>query len=287
MISSNREWKLIAAVVFLIAWVAIFRLFPISSNLPTNDNDILGGFIEWFGALFGIILALVLVQVWAKHSQINEEIDREADALTLLVKTCNLLPYADAKERVAQRVKTYAEKVKNRGLKDKKNHSAAEDPQQREIVEALDSLHRSIGEIVTNPAYPHGMGGELLRLMNDVIDNRGDRLSHVHDHVPKPMWQMIMGTSTVWLTAFFALHIDNDLLAMFITGGALFTVSAILFVINDIDNHVGGFWYANFTSFNVPIEETEKVLKEIQEEPAAHRDHPPRITVIRTRKRMR
>jgi hypothetical protein len=245
--------KRVVGVGFLISVIVIFRLFPLSSN--PNDNTIISGFLEWFGVLLGIIMGLVLVEVWARHSQVNEDIDKEADGLTLLIKTCRFFHDSSCQKRIADSVINYVQNVMNAGIFDHQTR--------RETVKALDQLHRVVGEMLINPICGQTIAGELLRQLNIVIDMRGDRLSHIKEHVRLPLWLLILGTSLVWLFAFFTLYIENDLIAIFINGGALFTVSGILFIIKDIDNHETGSWRANFDSFQTPLDEANLLLNEI------------------------
>lgn len=247
----------------------MIRKFPISAGLVQDDQTILGNFIEWFGALFGIVMALVLVQVWSRHSQVNDELDKEADALTLLIKICRWLPDSSFKQRVAVNVKTYCEVMIKTQTRDAKDNQYA--------IAPLNQLHRDMGKLLIDSSFPEPLIGELLRLINEVIDTRGDRLAHIKDRIPTPLWWLIFGTSMVWLFAFYTLQIENPRLATFVTGGSLLTVSALLFLIKDIDEHAGGFWRAQFEHFFEPRQESEKLLNEIPSETIGPSDNVTKI----------
>jgi len=243
-------------VILLIACWLITRISPFTTNLSSGDVNILGNFIEWFGAIFGILIALVLVETWAKHSQINEELDKEADALTLLLKSCRALNNVETQEQLATRIRDYATQTKQANVDDDKNRS--------EAIQLLDELHRMVVAILRDKSTPVPVASEFLRLIHEVIDTRGDRIGHIQDRLKTPLWLAIFATSMIWLFAFFALQITNDLLAIFITGGALFTVAILLLIIKDIDGHRSGVWKANFDAFEIPIREADTLLQEIR-----------------------
>lgn len=244
-------------IILLIACWLFMRINPLAMSLDENDNTILGNFIEWFGAIFGILIALVLVESWAKHSQINEELDKEADALTLLLKSSRALSDHALQEQMATRIRDYAEQTKEAGVEDSKDR--------QEAIQLLDELHRDIVSILRDKSTPTPVMSEHLRLIHDVIDVRCDRIAHIQDRLKTPLWLVIFFTSAIWLFAFFTLQINSDVLAIFITGGALFTVSILLLIIKDIDGHRNGVWKANFDAFNAPIQEAETLLMEIIE----------------------
>jgi len=224
----------------------------------------------------------MLVEVWTRHSQVNEELDKEADALTLLLKTCVLHNDSAYMTRIAESIKAYATHVEQKRTSDRDDCI--------DTVGALDNLHHIVGEMVIDRKGNDVLEKELLRLVNDVIDTRGDRLAHLGEHVPDKMWALILCTSSVWFLAFFMLRIQHDVIAVLITGGTLFTVTAVLLVIKDIDNHEGGTWFAHFDVFKMPVREAQKVLDSLAEQdgssPSGAKPKP-KISLARDKKRRR
>lgn len=55
-----------------------------SSPIQNNGTWFVSNFIEWFGALYGILVTLVLVRVWEQFDEIDREFDREADTVKIL-----------------------------------------------------------------------------------------------------------------------------------------------------------------------------------------------------------
>lgn len=51
MLSFNRRSKIVIAVGLVVFCIVVFRYFKIAPT-DNSDNDIISGFIEWFGSLF-------------------------------------------------------------------------------------------------------------------------------------------------------------------------------------------------------------------------------------------
>jgi hypothetical protein len=74
----------VASILIAIIWVW-------QPEFDENDIGTISGFIEWFGLLYGILLALLVVEVWGNFTTVEREIDKEADELFLLYRTALFL----------------------------------------------------------------------------------------------------------------------------------------------------------------------------------------------------
>jgi hypothetical protein len=68
-----------------------FYLLPFFGGLKLTSSDYnnITQFIEWFGVPYGLLLALVLVNVWTQFDTVDRSFDREVDAI---VNLPNLVP---------------------------------------------------------------------------------------------------------------------------------------------------------------------------------------------------
>ena len=93
-------------------WLLIIYLIILtfSIQLDSNDQDIIKGFIEWFGTAYSLFLALVLVNTWAQYDVVEREFDRELDAIVTLYQTTQ---YArEIKKRKKNDVNAFKEDIK-------------------------------------------------------------------------------------------------------------------------------------------------------------------------------
>jgi len=245
----------ISALAIVLALSLFVLLFLLSRKeiFTKEDASIIGSFIEWFGVLYGVLLALVVVEVWQRYSLLNNEIDREADALVLLLKTIRFLDDENKIKQIAGRIVDYCNII----LQFKNTYAF----ESSGASNKLDDIHNAVGEMLKSKKIPIAFSMQILHNINDAIDIRGDWVAHTKDRMPKTLRFLIFFTSIVWILGFFGLNIKSDVLALMLCGAATFTVSTILFIITDLDDPKGGVWTAQFDSFEVLKEEAEKILE--------------------------
>jgi len=85
----------------------ILSPFLLWLNVAPNDYSNVQQFIEWFGVPYGLLLALVLVNVWTQHDTTDRSFDRESDAILALYNTFRLFEDQRLKKSVATKIKKY------------------------------------------------------------------------------------------------------------------------------------------------------------------------------------
>ncbi len=252
----HRKRFFISAVAIVLAISLFVVLFRLSRHIDMfkEDAPIIGNFIEWFGVLYGVLLALVVVEVWQKNSLLNSEIDREADALVLMLKTSRYVDDKRSAKALASKALQYAEMILQ-----EKNADAFES---EEAGEKLDEIHRAVGQLINSVQCPAPFANQLIYHINDAFDTRGDWIARAKIRMPKPLKFLVFFTSLVWVIGYFGLNIQSDIVAGILCGSAAMTVSTILFLIIDLDDPKGGVWKAEFDSFEVLKKTATEIIEE-------------------------
>jgi len=247
-----------AAFLVLIAFILLFSRSSGVLVISQPDSQVIGSFIEWFGVLYGLLLALVTVTVWEKFDKVAAEIDKEADALYLLFRTACYLPVQNIKQEIWAAITEYARYVTSAEVDQKRQRGQTTD---NEAEELLDSLHKVCGEALASDAKD-AICRELLSRLNEVLDTRGDRIAHAKETIPATFWRLVIATSLIWLVSFFGLGIENDWIALFITGGTVFTILSLAEIIRDLDHPYSGEWKVSFESFEHLMRLIERLAAE-------------------------
>jgi len=240
------------AVILLISLFVIFFMVSRAKAISDRDANIIGCFIEWFGVLYGVLLALVVVEVWHRYSQINAEVDREADALVLLLKTTSYLKDKSKLHVLARNALEYSKIMLQA--------EGSQDFAQIKANKKLEEIHSNVGNILNDAELPLPLSLEILRYINDAIDLRGDWLARARERMPRGIWGLVVVTSLFWVLGFFGLNIESDTLAFMLCGISTFTVSSIIFIIADLDDPIGGVWRVRFESFELLQSEARNLL---------------------------
>jgi hypothetical protein len=221
---------------FAFALWAVPIYFLLDIQITDQDSIKIQNFIEWFGVPYGLLIALVLVNVWTQFDVTDRAFDHEADAVLKVYDTILLALDSTVITRVCRYLHIYAKHVR------KHYHNEFDIKLKKRVGDILlTKLRNSIAVLLRSKADKE-LAIELLRMVNELIDARGDRLSHSKQRIPTPVFVFAMVTSFIWLMPFFALGFDDwRLSAIFICGVTLVVVS-ILLIIVDLNDPIGGTW---------------------------------------------
>ena len=214
-----------------------------------NDYFLLQNFIEWFGVPYGLLLALVLVYIWTQFDNLELEFDREADAVFSLYVTLSMVvnpSLTGYKDEIIILIKSYVSHVLQ-------NYSTEWMESERKTkllgYDILRNIRSYIGDLV------HGnenevITSELLSLVNELHDVRGDRISRSKQRIRKSMLILAIASSILWLIPFITLVFHNFILGNILTGGTTLIVVALLQIIYDLDEPFGGTWAVDMESWS-------------------------------------
>jgi len=242
---------------FSFALWAVPIYFLLDITVVGKDYDIIQGFIEWFGVPYGLLLALVLVNVWTQFEATNRSFDEEADAILMVYDTTLLVLDSSIKAKVCCLLLLYAKHVY------KHYDDEFENKTKKSIGDIiLNKIRTSVGILLWDKNDKE-LGLEIIREVNKLIDLRGDRLAHSKQRILPPVFWLSFIASIIWLLPFFALNfIDPKLGIVFITGVTLIVV-AILLVILDLDDPITGTWKVKLDSWKDLIETIEKLNRKV------------------------
>lgn len=242
----NPVAKSVAIVLFLIS-LFFYVLAPYISGLYLTSNDYLyiGNFIEWFGVPYGLLLALVLVNVWTQFETTDRSFDREADAVLAIYNTFKLTKNPDLEKPVGLKIAAYIDHVQNHYFEE---YMDIHTQKKQEGDELINDIRTLAGDLISDKNH-EVLAAELLRLLNELIDDRGDRLSYSKQRIPRPVFYLSIIASVLWLVPFFTLSLSSLLLKLFLIGGVALIVISIILIIVDLDNPFEGTWKVEIDSW--------------------------------------
>lgn len=223
-------------LIFLITWIR--SLFD--ENLSSNDQTLLQNFIEWFAVFYTLVLSVIVGQGWKKYNKINNEIDREADSLTLLVHTGRMFDDIKLREALVLAIKQYAKSV----LLLKSNDSRVDS----QAFKYMKDIHEFVVVLITSNAE-ECLKSELLHQYNEAYDARGDRFDLIEEKLPKHTWFVFLAASLIWLWGFLWLEFDSPYFAVYILGSTTTTISYLLYLARSLNDPIAGLWKIKFFSF--------------------------------------
>jgi len=222
------------------------------------DKKLVINFVEWFGVLYGFLLPTILVRVWEQFDKIDNTFDKEADAIKILVGDLLLLhSYSSSfSKNVLETLRDYTENVFI--FMDAKISKREEVQDGDRLLARIRNFYMEVFRSETGQQKENDViMGELLEQLNNIIDNRGDRISLCDQRLFESLKSVAVITSIVWLVPFYFLYFQNnneDYLQLGLFGWLLviavtFLVIIILSIIDDLDEPFGGHWKVNRRSW--------------------------------------
>jgi len=237
----------------------IFIIYILQSkyfSLTEADRSILGNFIEWYGILLSVLLALLVVQVWTKFTMINLLIDQEADALASLLRFARFRKAPGFFNKLLNEVIIYCKNNSSSNSTNSKSNKQYRE-QQEKIFEIL------LGAI--EPDEKSCVSNEMIRVFDLSVDIRGDREALLKERIHNSLWFLLIISSAIWILCFIWLSFQNIRwpLGAFMVFFSTFTIGSLLFIAKDIDSPTGGVWKVSYASFNETVEEISsfKIIK--------------------------
>lgn len=245
------------SIAFALTVIAIFLYLvsPHLSELNLQEGDLanFGNFIEWFGVPYGLLITLVLVNVWTQFETTNREFDREADGVFALFNTYSLISDIRTKKLVNTILYYYVKHTRNQYSEEYKNNTLKHIGEKRLIW-----VRQLTGNLLLQTDKNDILVAELFRLVNKVIDDRGDRLSFSKQRMPKPVLILSLISSILWLMPFFTLSFSDTFIQILYLGGTTFVVTSLLLIIVDLDDPFYGTWRINHDSWDELLLEIKK-----------------------------
>ncbi|MCX5607422.1 DUF4239 domain-containing protein [Streptomyces sp. NBC_00047] len=172
--------------------LAARRRFP---HLAKGDhNEMVGVALGMFGAIYGIILAFVVVTLWTQLENTQNIVATEATDLALVVRSADTFPPAD-RARVQQAVGAYAHAVVEVQwplMREGQPSYEATAPQTQALYKALQSYEPAGTRAETFYA-------EAVTHLNDVAAQRRARVSMAETSLPILLQVLVYGGALVIL----------------------------------------------------------------------------------------
>lgn len=251
-------------------WLVLLYLLVLKfvATLGDIDQEIIKGFIEWFGTAYSLFLALVLVNVWAQFDTIDREFDLEIDALSTLyhaVHSVELPPKTDKKKKgkfdeivknIINNIKDYIQHVTENYYQE---HLHSQVHRNGDIF--LEKIDTSITSLVFSKVLPDAITSQFFESLNQAMDVRGDRIAHSKQSTRRVVLVVSTVASVVWLLSFFGLPISNPWVALVLVGGATFIIVMVMTIIWDLDKPFDGAWQVDLTDWDELLELIEPGLQ--------------------------
>lgn len=237
---------------FIAAFSAHYVNDLLELRLYIPDSSGLGTFLTAFGAIYGVVVGLIVLEVWDQKNQIQKLLEKEAkdiEGMYFLVRYFKDKPLQKNLQRKLLKYLGYVLKIKN---------EEAQDPKRPVRIEKIfTSIEDLFDKINFNDEQDPIIFDQMLQQFKELRDTRLERIRESLIRIPGPIQMFITLSSIATICSIILTPFENKILYLFSVSTITFFVSLIHQIIGDLDNPFVGYWNVDFES----LRKAKKAIK--------------------------
>ncbi|MCX5377661.1 DUF4239 domain-containing protein [Streptomyces sp. NBC_00091] len=157
-----------------------------------EHNEMVGVVLGMFGAIYGIILAFVVVTLWTQLDHTQTVVSKEATDLALVVRSADVFPPAD-RERIQSAVGRYAHAV----VDIQWPKMRAGEPSHAATADHVEGMYRALQAYEPTDARTQTFYEEAAASLNDAAGQRRERIDLATTELPTLLQVLVFGGALV------------------------------------------------------------------------------------------
>lgn len=227
---------LISGIFVGFFWIGCFLFRPILRSFVRarfGTNDIVGYILSCFGVFYGLLLGLIAVAAYQNLNKAEENVSREAVALTALYQ--DLAAYGDPlRHTLRDELRDYCAYVIETAWPQQRK-GIIPDKGRMKILAFRNSLHSFTPQTMHQVVFH----AETLGEFDHYYEARRLRLHDVRSGIPAVMWYVVIVGAVINLAIVWMF--DMRMISQLLLGGMLaFFMGAMIFLIAAMDNPYRG-----------------------------------------------
>jgi len=229
-------WTLLLVVVLPIAAMAgSFLVRRIAgAEVLARHNDVAGFIYAVVGVLYAVLLGFTAIIVWEQFQRAQEVAELEANEVADLYRDSRVFP-AEVRDRLAAQLREYA-----RLVVEEEWPAMVEGRPSPETWAAYEALWRTYHEFRPADEHERLWYEESVGRLNQLGDQRRDRLLSGGAEVPAIMWAVLLGAGAVTIAFSFLFGSPNPRGQALMTGALALTIGVVLLSIVALDHPFRG-----------------------------------------------
>ncbi|MEU7580404.1 hypothetical protein AB0B50_22715 [Streptomyces sp. NPDC041068] len=211
-----------------------------------EHNDMVGVVIGMYGAIYGIILAFVVVTLWTQMQDADAVVQDEASALAQLTWDSQAFPPA-RRDRVHAAVGAYIHKVVDVQWPLMRTGNPQYSVAQRQMEDLFSSLQTYEPRTEKEKAFY----GEAIDDLNEVVAHRRARMTIARQELPGLLKALVYGGALVFIPLTFLYGIKSRRVHLLFVGSVAALIGFSLLLVVVLDHPFAGKISVDTTAFKV------------------------------------
>jgi Protein of unknown function (DUF4239) len=254
----NWQLGLLTTIAFVATSVAgLYLTRPMMKRFlgeSGKHNDVVSYFIAAVGVLYGLALGLIAVATYGNYSDVDNKASREAASLSALYRDLDFYPHP-LRDTLEAKLKDYTRFIVE---KDWPAHHHGKKLDDGEFM--LEAIENLVGEFEPTKEREKIAHAEIVRSLNEVVENRDYRIQTVDSGLPAVLWGVVLigAALNIGMTYFF--WVENVKLHALLVAAFSASIAILVFLTAAMDNPLRG-------EFSVSPDAYQEVLDKVMTTP--------------------
>lgn len=220
-------------VLSLAACLVTRRIFPALINGVTNDVS--RTVLELFGAIYGIVLAFVIVTLWTELEQVQVVVTSEATDLAVISRNSHSFP-DDVQKKLDQAISGYVHAVVEKAwplMREGKNSLSATSGK-------LEALYAVLQDYSPKSTSEQAFYNQSVERLNDITEQRRTRILAATQRLPALLQVLTYGGALVVILVTLLYGVENLKVELLFVGSIALLVGLSLTLVLVLDHPFAG-----------------------------------------------
>lgn len=232
------QWLIIlllvgVAVSFSIAgFLLVHRYIPV--KIRKIHNDVAGFVFGTLGAIYGVLLAFMVLVVWEQFNDTQRDVANEDSAMMALYHNVSAYPNSVIRNTLLTGLIEY---VRSSGAASEREQPG-QDPEQ--TIKAIDQLMAVFQQIKPNGSHEEILYIQTLQDLNDLVKQRNLRLQAAYEELPGVIWIGVVAGAIILISCTFLFGTENVWAHIIMLSLMASLIAIIIYVVIELDHPTMG-----------------------------------------------
>jgi Protein of unknown function (DUF4239) len=222
-----------ATVSLAIGGMLLVRRSVTLSTLESH-NQVAGYIYGVVGVVYAVLLAFIVIVVWQQHTQVQTQVEREANQLGDLYRNTRVFP-EEVRTRLQNQIRAYS-----RIVVEKEWPAMAKGETSPDAWVAINQLWRGYQQVEARNDHERLWYAKSIDQLEQLGDYRRLRLLSNRAGVPVLMWVVLLATGIITIGFSFFFGTPNSSAQALMTAALSATIGFVLFLIWDLNHPFAG-----------------------------------------------
>jgi hypothetical protein len=213
-----------ATVGLAIGGMLLVRRSVTLSTLESH-NQVAGYIYSVVGVVYAVLLAFIAIVVWQQHTQVQSQVEQEANQLGDLYRNAQVFP-EEVRTRLQNQIRAYI-----RSVVEKEWPAMATGETSPDAWAAMNQLWRAYQQVEVRNDHERLWYEKSLDQLDQLGDYRRLRMLSNRPAVPALMWVVLLATGIITIGFSFFFGTQNSSAQTLMTAALSATIAFVLFLI--------------------------------------------------------